>query len=232
MDDEFETGSSGEHGMNRDGLPLLALLGVLLLSGATAWWLSLRPENRLDASVVAELPTSLNGWTAIDVEIDQDVADMLQADANLQRVYQHPHGDWVYVYIGYYGTERGGAPEHTPEVCYPAQGWTVVRQERIRLGGPRGLFAQEFVVEKGGERRLVHFWYRTRSATGITSTAALQLRNFWGRLTSNRGDGALVRLSTPIQQGDLEAARRMLSTMDTAVDTALDDVWPEEFSEG
>lgn len=218
--------------MNREGPPLFGLLGVLLLTGAMAWWLSLRPDLALDVSVLAGLPTTLNGWSAIDLEIDQDIADMLRADANVQRVYEHPLGYWVYVYVGYYGTARGGAPEHTPDICYPAQGWKIVGRSEIEVGGRSGLGAQEFVVEKEGETRLVHFWYRNRTSTGMTSTAALQLRNFWGRLASNRGDGALVRLSTPVLHGELGTAREKLSVLDTAVDAALTGVWPEETSEG
>jgi len=218
--------------MNREGFQTLALLVVLLATGVMAWWLSLRPDNDLDVSALGGLPTTLNGWSAVDVEIDQDVADMLRADANVQRVYRHPQGYWIYVYIGYYGTERGGTPEHTPDVCYPAQGWRIVGEDRIQVGSGDGFGVQEYVVERDGETRLVHFWYRTRSATGITSTTALQLRNFWGRLVSNRGDGALVRLSTPVEDGDLQTARAKLLLMDTAVDDGLGDFWPVERSGG
>ena len=213
--------------MARETRQASLLLVVLVLSGSLAWWLSFRPARALDAAELAELPARLNDWQAVDIAMDEEVTRMLRADANVQRAYYHPHGYAVFVYVGYYGTERGGVPEHTPDVCYPAQGWRIVRGEDIRIGGRDGLSAREFVVEKEGETRLVHFWYRTREATGITSTLALQLRQFWRRLASNRGDGALVRLSTDVLDGDLRGARGKLLAMDRAVDEALSGVWPE-----
>lgn len=207
----------------------LLLLVLLLATGSAAWWLTLRPEPRLDVQQLAGLPPVLNGWHAVDLEMDQAVARMLRADANLQRAYVHPLGYVVFVYIGYYGTARGGTPEHTPDICYPAQGWRIRGAEEVVLGGRRArLRVREFVVEQEGQMRLVHFWYRTRTSTGITSTWALRWHHFWTRLHADRADGALVRLSTPFEQGELESARSKLQAMDLAVDAALDGVWPLE----
>jgi EpsI family protein len=175
-----------------------------------------------------QLPAELAGWQAVDIPMDQDVADMLRADANVQRAYVHSLGYVIFVYVGYYGTARGGTPEHTPEMCYPAQGWKVVQSVSVDLGGEGGLAAREFVVEKNGERRLVHFWYRTEDKTGIQSTASLRWSHFWSRLAAGRGDGALVRLDTPIEYGDVDGARQKLVAMDRALESALAEVWPTE----
>ena len=217
--------------MTREHQRAALFILVLLLTGVLAWWLSLRSEHELDIRGLRELPATLNGWTAIDIEMDQDVARMLRADANVQRAYVHPLGYRIFVYIGYYGTERGGTPEHTPEICYPAQGWRIAEARRVGVGGEEdGFDVEEFIVEHAGETRLVHFWYRTPRATGITSIWKLRLHHFWGRLLTNRADGALVRLSTPFETGDLESARGKLRAMDLAVERALEKAWPQERS--
>jgi hypothetical protein len=54
----------------------------------------------------------------------------------------------------------------------------------------------------------------------------LRLSHFWERLTLNRGDGALIRLSTPILDADPDAARARLFGLDAAVEAALSQVWP------
>ncbi|MEZ4281076.1 MAG: EpsI family protein [Myxococcota bacterium] len=204
------------------------LLVVLLLTGVAAWWLTQRPGPASDVASLRELPPEVADWRAIDIPIEQDVADMLRADLNVQRAYVHPQGYVVYVYVGYYGTTRGGTPEHTPEMCYPAQGWAILARDSVAIAGAEGLAAREFVVEKDGDRRLVHFWYRTALETGIQSTAALRWTHFWARLRAGRGDGALVRLDTPIEGDDVDAARLKLLPMDRAIESALKDVWPVE----
>lgn len=201
------------------------LIALLLLVGAVSWGLTLRSVDEADPSRFASLPETLNGWRSIDLEIDESVSDMLAADHNVQRAYLHPHRYVVYVYVGYYGTRRGGTPEHTPDVCYPAQGWTIVEATDRSIGGAEGFDVREFLVEKDGERRLVHYWYRTSLRTGMTSIPRLRLAHFWGRLTRNRGDGALVRLSTPVEHGDIEGARARLQGLDLALEDALEDVW-------
>lgn len=211
-----------------DRFQATGLLGLLVVTGIAAWWLSLRPLPASDGTTLRALPAELAGWKAVDIPMEQDVADMLRADANVQRAYIHPLGYVVYVYVGYYGTARGGTPEHTPEMCYPAQGWQIDEGESVAIGGKPGFAARELVVEKDGERRLVHFWYRTQDETGIQSTAALRWNHLWARLSAGRGDGALVRLDAPIEGGDVDAARQKLVAMDRALETALSSVWPTE----
>ena len=206
----------------------IGLLALLLLTGITAWWLSLRPGFASDVATLHQLPSELAGWKAVDIPMEQDVADMLRADANVQRAYIHPQGYVAFVYVGYYGTTRGGTPEHTPEMCYPAQGWRILESDSVVLGGEGGFAAREFVVEQERERRLVHFWYRTAGKTGIQSTAALRWNHFWARLSAGRGDGALVRLDAPIHDGDVDAARQKLMALDRALESALSAVWPTE----
>jgi EpsI family protein len=201
---------------------------ALLLTGGLAWWLYFQPAVEPDASAFDALPRDLHGWQGVDLEIDEGVAALLRADHHVQRAYTHRLGYLVYVYVGYYGTERGGSPEHIPDLCYPAQGWIVTSDEAVQVGGrSHGLSVREFVVEKGEDERLVHFWYRTQHVSGFTSVLPLRLRLFWSRLTTNRGDGALVRLSTPIEDDDVTAARLRLFGLDSAVEEALDRIWPD-----
>ena len=153
---------------------------------------------------------------------------MLAADHNVQRAYLHPLGYQIFVYVGYYGTERGGTPEHTPDICYPAQGWQIVESMIQRAGGQGGFDLREFVVEQAGERRLVHYWYRTGSQSGLTSVVGLRLRHVVDRMTENRGDGALVRLSTPLDSSNIASARTRLFSMDRVVEEALVGLWPND----
>ncbi|MBB85061.1 MAG: EpsI family protein [Deltaproteobacteria bacterium] len=210
--------------LNRD-VESAVLVVVLLVVGALSWWLTLRPVLEPDPTRFDALPERLNGWQSVEIEMDEGVSEMLAADHNVQRAYLHPQRYVVFFYLGYYGTRRGGTPEHTPDVCYPAQGWEILSAMDRSVGGDEGFDVREFVLEKDGERRLVHYWYRTSHATGITSTARLRLQHFWGRLTANRGDGALVRLSTLIEADDVEDARSRLYGLDVAFEHAVEDAW-------
>jgi EpsI family protein len=206
----------------------LAAVAILLLAGLAAWVAQSRPALVPSPQTLAELPFELGSYRGVDSPVGQNVEDMLRADFNVQREYLHPLGQVVWVYVGYYGTERGGTPEHTPQACYAAHGWQILEEETVSIDAARGLRGVEYLVESRGQRQLVLFWYRSYRATGLGSTLALQLDHVVGKLREGRGDGALVRLSTPLLGVDRDAARGMLVAFARELEPELAETWPSE----
>lgn len=202
---------------------------VLVAVGCLAWWLSLRPVLDVDSRELAGLPSQVDSWVSIEIPLDSAVESMLQADFNLQRTYIHPLGDVIWLYVGYYGTERGGRPEHLPRTCYRAHGWSIAAQRALDIDPQLGLRANEYVVEREGEVRLVHFWYRSHRETGILSMLGLTVDHLFGRFLGRRADGALVRLSTRLESPEeLVAARSKLAGFGASLDVLLAERWPSE----
>ena len=178
--------------------------------------------------VVAFADVSAEGFAELRGVIG-NVERMLRADLNVQRTYRSASvPEVIWMYVGYYGTRRGGRPEHTPDVCYPSAGWRVESSEVWAGASDPGLRANEMVVERRGRRRLVHYWYRSaRSAVllGLLPVSVDQLRS---RVSTGRADGALVTLSTPLEAGALEAARSRLIELRRPLETELAARWPVE----
>jgi EpsI family protein len=210
----------------------VALAAAMLVVGGLAWWLHLRPPLQVDASALERLPAELGAWRSSNVAMDPAVEGVLRADFNLQRAYVHPLGEVVWLYVGYYGTTRGGAPEHLPGTCYPAAGWEIVEERHIDVDPSVGLRVNEFLLQRETERRLVHFWYRSYRGTGIVSGLWLRFDHFLGQLSQQRADGALVRISTPIRGQEVIVARSRLVGFGTGVDGLLEDHWPVEVPVG
>jgi EpsI family protein len=205
------------------------LVALLAAGGALIWRVQLREPAAVDASALLSLPARIGAWEALgEVPLETSVEQMLRADFNLQRIYAHPLGESLALYVGYYGTERGGGPEHTPDQCYPSAGWRIVERRVVSADAEHGLRAHEFLVERDGERQLVHFWYRTRRRTGLLGGADRLVDRLLGRLLDGRGDGALVRLTTRVPGGDAVAARGRLLAFAAALDPLLDRHWPSE----
>ena len=212
----------------RSSLQTAALFGVLVLVGASAWALKLAANLEVDARELAQLAPSSGSWVSEDIPVEDGVAQMLRADFNLQRAYRHPLGEVIFLYVGYYGTARGGRPEHTPWVCYPSTGWRILASRVRTVDEASGLRANELVVESEGERRLVLFWYRSGTRTGITGGLGLSLAHLRGRLFEGRGDTALVRISANLREGDETSARSALMSFAADIDRQLASHWPRE----
>ena len=217
--------------MDRQTLGTSALVAALLAVGAAAWAFELRPPLRVDPSKLAQLPHRLGDWDSIDVPLDQSVESMLHADFNVQRAYSHPLGDLVWLYVGYYGTQRGGRPEHTPAECYRAHGWEIRDQRTLAVDS--GLRVNEYLVQLGDEEHLVQFWFRSFRRTGLLGGFDQTLDRLTGRLFEGRADGSLVRISTPITPADdLVSARSRLLRFAARIDRQLAAHWPDEVPDG
>lgn len=205
-----------------------ALVALLLLGGAASWLFQLGGGLHVDPSPLARLPHRVLAWEGVDVPMRGSVEEMLQADQHVQRRYDDPAGGLVWMYVGYYGTERGGRSEHTPWVCYPAAGWSVVEAQSQRLPSGTGSSIQEMVVERGAEQRLVHFWYRTSRSAHVVGPVSHAWDRLLGRLTLGRADGAFVRLSSPLDGESIETVRGRLQAFRSELDGQLAAHWPVE----
>ncbi len=215
--------------MNGERWMTIGLALVVLATGAVSWDVYLSTPLAVQAETLAEIPIEIANWHGENIAIETGIAEMLDADFNIQRVYQHPIGGILWLYVGYYGTERGGRPEHTPWVCYPSNGWKIVRQSVVEIGGAENLRANEIVVERNGETRLVHFWYQSYRRAGMLGDFDQALERLHNRVLDGRADGSLVRLSTPIE-GPLSepGARTRLMQFAREIAPLLREHWPDE----
>jgi EpsI family protein len=204
------------------------LLVALLAVGAIGWSLRLRPALEVDVAPLASLPAVIGIWRSDDRAMDAAVEAELRADLNLQRTYYGPAQAPVWLYIGYYGTDRGGRPEHTPRGCYPGAGWSIEQARVLDVAPERSLRGNEYLLDRDGEGRLVLFWYRSFRRTGLLGGLDQNIDRIIGRLSEGRADGALIRISTSLQAGGEIAARGRLMAFASELDPLLDEHWPVE----
>lgn len=221
--------SLSDPGARRADLELGLMIALMLLVGVAGWKLSARSELEVDPSPLAALPERIGPWQAIDIPMEPAVEAELRADFNLQRAYASPAQNPLLLYVGYYGTRRGGRPEHNPQGCYTGAGWGIEAARTLSMGREGDpLRANEFLVERGGEQQLVVFWYRSYRRTGLLGGLDQNLDRLVGLLREGRADGALVRISTLVLDGDVVGARSRLQSFASLVDPLLAAHWPVE----
>lgn len=218
--------------MKAEKLATGALMLLLVATGGLAWWMQMRPPLVVDVAPLASLPRDLGPWRSADLPLDSAVESILRADFNIQRVYSARVGDPpVWVYIGYYGTDRGGRPEHTPRGCYTGAGWDIAssRVLDLEVGDGTERRVNEYRVERAtDQQRLVHFWYRSVRRTSMVGGLDQKLDLALGLLRDGRADGALVRVSTPLEPDGEVAARGRLLALGEELDRQLEQHWPIE----
>jgi len=217
--------------MNSSNLATVILILVLLAVGGFAWSLQVQPALEIDASALDTLPMKIDVYEGEAIPLESTVESVLRADFNLQRSY-YGAGSFVWLYIGYYGTARGGRPEHNPRGCYTGAGWGIESTRKLRVDPAGNLRVNEYLVEREGEQRLVHYWYRSARKTGLLGGWDQNIDRLVSRLTRGRGDGALIRISTPLTGADEVSARGRLLGFASMLDPLIAERWPTESEAG
>jgi len=197
-------------------------VATLMMAGAWALVAShSRAEPPLDRRPFSELPLRLGGWTGEDRAMERDVLDLLKLTDYTLRVYvpesaRRQGGAFdrqtrqeaapVFLYVGYYGSQRTGATYHSPRNCLPGGGWVFKSIDPVTgvLPGRPDAAVNRVVIEKGFERQLILYWYQDRGRI-VASEYAAKGYLILDATTRNRTDGALVRVSTPMLGSDEDA---------------------------
>jgi EpsI family protein len=176
-------------------------------------------------------------WHGRGLDLEQDVLGVLRVDDYMMRIYV-PAGDErenkkakgtsedgvapypsrltphvpVWLYVGYYQSQRTGSTYHSPLNCLPGSGWSVLSRDEVsvdlgtaRTAGPlsimgptgKALRVNRVVIQKGLDKQLILYWYQDRGRV-ITNEYWAKGYLLWDAMTRNRTDGALVRVSVPV----------------------------------
>lgn len=162
---------------------------------------------------LTQFPEQIDGWTGRDVTIEKDVLDILRPSDYVLRVYQNPQqSNYIDLFIPYYLSQRAGEAPHSPQHCLPGSGWNPVANERIQLSWPghKPFPANRYLITKGDSRQLVVYWFWAHDR-GVASEYWAKYYLVRDAIKMNRSDGALVRVTTPMNPGETaDAAQQRL----------------------
>jgi EpsI family protein len=173
-----------------------------------------------------DLPYALAAWTGKEQPLQQDVLRVVGVSDYTNRYYSSASQPPVQLYVGYYASQRTGDTIHSPKNCLPGSGWEPIHSgyATIYLSNGRKIVVNEYVIQQDQNKQLVFYWYQGRGRV-IASEYAGKLCLVADALSRNRTDGALVRLVTPMNDGE-DKARVRLTDFTQQLFPALDKVIP------
>lgn len=208
----------------------ICLVMLLLAAGAVAVIYS-RPVPAVVQTNLEKLPMVLSGYAATEDAFSDAVYQELNADKNLYRHYKSPKGDKVDLYIGYYGTAKGGRTGHNPNACLPGSGMAIVDNGLVHLkqAASGKIVPVKYVLARKDDANTVMLhWYQTAGKTVVSMGFKQNIERFKGRVWKNRNDGAFVRVSANCLDADLAKNKMMVERFAETVLNLLPDYWPEE----
>ena len=138
----------------------------------------------------------------------------------------------VTLYAAYYHSQRKGQSVHSPQSCIPGGGWDIVALEQrtlpTGLQDPHDFTINRVVITKAQHTQIVYYWFKQRDRT-ISNEYLVKGYLVWDALARQRTDGALVRLSTPVEEGEsAPATDERLSKFAALVVPLLGEYIPDE----
>lgn len=187
----------------------MALALALLMIGAALvpFAVRLAPNaSRAEPRFVLEqlVPVAFSGWRMVETGSAQVVNPQAQQSLDrlysqyLTRTYVSGDGYAVMLAIAYGNEQRGDLLLHQPDLCYPAQGFTIAERRRaaISTGGGQ-ISAERMETQQGARIEPVTYWVRIgeKNITGL-SLFGRRLEDFRFALEGHVPDGLLFRVSS------------------------------------
>jgi len=189
-----------------------ALVVLLLAGGAVVNLWEHVGEAHVERRSLKDFPSQLGAWRqrGADEKFDAETERVLRADDYLSRDFRRETDGLVSnFYVGYYATQRNGATYHSPLNCLPGSGWVMSEPGLIRItpaDGGAPFEANRYIIESGGQRNLLVYWYQGRGRTVASE--------YWGKVytvldsvSRRRSDGSMVRVVVPVGKSEDEALR-------------------------
>lgn len=181
------------------------LLGASVLLHSVSHAESIAPRQPL-----RELPYTLGAWRGEEHPIQEQIVQAVGVSDYTNRTYVDGANKSIQLYIGYYASQRTGDTIHSPKNCLPGAGWDPIHSGYATISGPNGrqIVVNEYVIQQDMDKQLVFYWYQGRGRVIASEYSG----KFWmmaDAVYRNRTDGALIRLNTPMNDGEAQARARL-----------------------
>lgn len=191
--------------MKKD-ITVSVLLGSLMI-GAALITQSLTPTVKVATGkhvldIRRIIPVSFNGWDVDDTSFAIMVNPVVQKQIDriynqtISRTYINGAGQRVMLAVAYGGDQSDSMAVHKPEVCYPAQGFQIVKSFADTVQTVGGFIPSTRLVARQNQRiESVTYWIRVGDAVDGTGFQRKLTQLKYG-LTGKVPDGLLFRVST------------------------------------
>ena len=194
-----------------------------------------RVDVAIDRVQLSDFPDMLGEWDSSrrpKESLDGEIIAALQFDDYLLKSYTNNVGEVINLYIAYYGSQSKGASIHSPRACLPSGGWSINSFADYAVGDVLNNSGKPFevnrvLIQMGDMSQLVYYWFPQRGRN-VTNEYALKWYIFLDSLMMGRSDGALVRITTLVRQGeDLKNADARLTSFFKEINAIMPQYIPE-----
>jgi EpsI family protein len=195
---------------------------IVLMMCFTAFVLHVRgdEDHVVPSRPLNELASTIGARTAVDIPISPEALAILGKGDFLNREYRANSAlapddrSPIGLYIAYFPTQRTGQSIHSPQNCLPGAGWTFLSSGVTNFTDDTGktYSVGDYLVTNGTSTQEALYWYQMHGRT-IASDYRAKAYTLADSIRYGRTDAALIRIITPVNQGEerTDARNRAIS---------------------
>ncbi len=157
-------------------------------------------------------PMVLGEWRGTQATVlEVEILNVLKVSDYVMRRYTDPAGRSLWLYVGYWASQRKGAQIHSPKNCLPGGGWEPLEASRLTIRlpvAPTAITVNRYLIQKDRAMQVVLYWYQQQGAA-IAGELPARIEMVRSSVVRNRTDGALVRVSMPVSGSVEETTTRL-----------------------
>jgi len=180
--------------VDRKTIWFLIALFVVISGGAFSTYLR-RPVAIENPNIDLEaIPLTIDGWTANAVTLDPEDLRLLDVNRYILREYVDTTGFSIWLFVGYFNSQKFGSGVHSPRNCLPGSGWEIVNSYPATLPGDPDLRVNRMDIALGNARQTMYYWFVTRAGV-IRGEFSLKGNLVKNALLGRPTDAAFVRIN-------------------------------------
>jgi len=191
--------------MKKD-IKTMVLLVVLIISGAISWNLYFKKYTQADTVNIHLFPKQIDGWVSEELTITELEYAILETKNAFARQYTS-NGKSVTLFVVY--SQNNRKVSHPPELCYSGSGFTILGHSMAKLGSEQLGFidVNRLLMEERNFKQVTFYWFKV--GENFTPSYWQQQMLIAGKtLLGKPSSSALIRLSSPVVGGDVQAAEQ------------------------
>jgi EpsI family protein len=183
----------------------VALLALMCSASVIATWGQPSPAGEQRAPSIqleTAVPRQFAGWRVDPSQVTQVVNPQTQQLLDklygqvLARTYVNDNGYRVMLSLAYGSDQRGALQAHKPEVCYVAQGFSLLSNDTADIGTSFGpIMGRRLSTQLGSRLEPITYWFTLGDQT-VRSRFERRVAELRAGLTGQIPDGLLFRVSS------------------------------------
>lgn len=217
--------------INKSNIGFFAIASILVVVNILIYLIYNRQVPVVVQTNLERLPYQIRTYIGRDDFFPKSVYDELQADQHVYRHYRSGADPTIDLYIGYYGTAKGGRTPHNPYGCLPGSGWAIVKNDTIILApsyAPGGIRLNLVISQKNDIFNVMMHWYQSAGTKVLYSGFEQNWQRYKGRIVENRNDGAYIQVSSFADERNVAKVQDMISEFALQILELVPTYWPEE----